>query len=83
MFAYVYVVGCPCAYFTAQNVLSRKNGHFKKALNMSTQAVKSIRFLKLFIALFWLQKGRYAKTHRNVQYILNGYLLFSKYAIIA
>ena len=31
-----YVVERPFAYFTAQNVLSRKNGHFKMALNMST-----------------------------------------------
>ena len=30
------VVGRPCALFTAQNVLARKNGHFKMALNMST-----------------------------------------------
>ena len=29
------VVGRPFAYFTAQNVLSRRNGHFKMALNMS------------------------------------------------
>ena len=33
---FVYVVGRPCAYFTAQNVLSHKNGHFKVALNMGT-----------------------------------------------
>ena len=71
-----YVVGRPCAYFTAQNVLSRKNGHFKMAW-----AVKSIRFIQCIVLAD--KKGRYAKTHRNVKYILNGYLLFSKYAIIA
>ena len=27
-----YVVGRPCAYFTTQNLLSRKNRHFKMAL---------------------------------------------------
>ena len=31
-----YVVGRPCAYFTTQNLLSRKIGHFKMVLNMST-----------------------------------------------
>ena len=31
-----YVVGRPFAYFTAQNVLPSKNGHFKMTLNMST-----------------------------------------------
>ena len=31
-----YVVGRPCAYFTAQNVLSHKNGHTKMTLIMST-----------------------------------------------
>ena len=35
-----YVVGRPCDYFTTQNLLSHKNGHFKIALNMSTYAVK-------------------------------------------
>ena len=66
-----YVVGRPCAYFTARNILSRKNGHFKMALNMSTYSVNYIRFIQC-IALA-KQKGRYAKTHRNVKYILNGY----------
>ena len=76
-----YVVGRPCAYFTAQNVLSRKNRHFKMALNMGTWAVKSIRFIHCIVLAN--QKGRYAKTHRNVKYILNGYYFCSKYAIIA
>ena len=76
-----YVVGRPCAYFTAQNVLSHENGHFKMALNMGTSTVKSIRFIHCIVLAN--QKGRYAKTHCNVKYILNGYLLFSKYAIIA
>ena len=31
-----YVVGRPCAYFTTQNLLLRKNGHFKMALNIGT-----------------------------------------------
>ena len=31
-----YVVGRPCALFTTQKLLSRKNGHFKMVLNMST-----------------------------------------------
>ena len=31
-----YVVVRPCAYFTTQNVLSRKNEHFKMVLNMGT-----------------------------------------------
>ena len=35
-----YVVGRPCAYFTTQNLLSRKNGNFKMALNMRTYAAK-------------------------------------------
>ena len=69
-----YVVGRPCAYFTAQNVLSCKNEHFKMALNMDTKAVKSIRFIQCIVMAN--QKGRYAKSHRNVKYILNGYLLF-------
>ena len=32
----VYVMGRPCAYFTTQNLLSLKNGHFKMALNINT-----------------------------------------------
>ena len=28
-------------------------------------------------------EGKICKTHHNVMYIMNGYLLFSKYAIIA
>ena len=35
-----YVVGRPCAYFTTRNLLSRTNGYFKMALNMSTYSVK-------------------------------------------
>ena len=70
----VYVVGRPCAYFTAQNVLSHESGHFKMALDISTWAVKSICFFQCIVMAN--QKGRYAKTHRSVKYILNGYLLF-------
>ena len=70
-----YVVGRPFAYFTAQNVLLRKNGLFKMALNMGTWAVKSILFIQCIVLAN--QKGIYAKTHRNVKYILNDYLLFS------
>ena len=65
-----YVVGRPRAYLTAQNVLSSKSEHFKIALNMGTEAVKSIRFIQCIVLTN--QKGRYAKTHRNVKYILNG-----------
>ena len=76
-----YVVGRPYAYFTAQNVLLHKNGHFKMALNISTWAVKSIRFIQSI--LLANQKDRYAKTNRKVKYILIGCLLCSKFAIIA
>ena len=41
-----YVVGRPCAYFTTQHLLLRKNEYFKMALNMSTYAVKQIRFIQ-------------------------------------
>ena len=69
-----YVVGRPYVYFTAQNVLLRNNGHFKMALNISTLAVKSIRFIQCIVLAN--QKNSYAKRHCNVKYILNGYLLF-------
>ena len=73
-----YVVGRQCAYFTAQNVLSRKNGHFKMVLNMSKKAVKSIRIIQCIVSAKKRVDTLYAKTHRNVKYILNGYLFFSK-----
>ena len=41
-----------------KNVLSRKNGHFKMALNMGTYSVKSIRFIQCIVLAN--QKGRYA-----------------------
>ena len=69
-----YVVGRPSACFTTENLLSRKNRHFKMALK-----IDSLYSMHCFTN----QKGRYAKTHRNVKYILNGYLFISKYAVIA